>query len=91
VPVPGHVMGARVVEEGVDTISSLRRRFILHPDDPLRAANDTLLCLCVLLSVIEVPLAVGFSLDMAGLVAFETAANVVFLFDIVRGWTWPRF
>ena len=84
VPTVGSRVGVRVVEEGVDTISSLRRRFILHPDDPVRAMDDLLLCLCVLLSVVEVPLAVGFSLDFPALTVFEIVTDCVFLLDIVR-------
>ena len=83
-PAVGSRVGVRVVEEGVDTISSLRRRFILHPDDPVRAMDDLLLCLCVLLSVVEVPLAVGFSLDFPALTVFEIVTDCVFLLDIVR-------
>ncbi len=95
-PAPGDVVAGRKVEEAEETQVQLRRRFILHPDDPLKIGLDLLVSLCVLASVIEVPLAVGFSLsESLPLLVFESLMDALFMLDMVRtrakaGSVWRR-
>jgi hypothetical protein len=98
-PSPGDLLCGRVVEEAVESQSHLRRRFILHPDDPVKLALDMVVCVCVLASVVEVPVAVGFSLtESLALLVFESCTDAVFMLDMVRtyktgdggrGWVGP--
>jgi hypothetical protein len=86
IPVPGVVLCGRVVQEAVENRAQLRRRFILHPDDPIKLGLDMVVCLCVLASVVEVPIAVGFSLpESTALLVFEACTDTMFMLDIVSG------
>ena len=84
-PFAGDVIGVRAVEEAVETRSMLRSRFILHPDDQIKMVMDVLLCFCVMASVVEVPISVGFALaESTELLVFESIITAVFMCDIVR-------
>ncbi len=85
IPVAGDALCGRVVEEAVENRAQLRRRFILHPDDPIKLGLDMVLCVCVLASMVEVPLAVGFGLsESIPLLVFEVCTDTLFMVDIVR-------
>jgi Ion transport protein len=81
----GDVFGLWRVVEDVEAASSLRRRFTLLPDDPVKVAIDILMLILVLVTVIQVPLVIAFEIaDTTTTTMFDTIVDACFAFDIVR-------
>ncbi|KAA0160673.1 hypothetical protein FNF28_05372 [Cafeteria roenbergensis] len=71
-------------EEAIESESSLRKRLVLHPGDPYRVRYDMLMAMLILVTLIEVPLVIGFAVEEStGLTVFDALIDAVFLIDLI--------
>jgi len=70
--------------ECIESEASLRSRFILHAGDIIRVRYDMLMAVLILVTLVEVPLVIGFAVDESfGLTFFDSLVDAAFLVDLV--------
>ena len=80
----GDVIGLWRVEDSVETKASLRRQFVLLPEDSIKLTMDFIMVCLVLITVIETPIVVGFALpDTVGGTIFDSVSDCIFFLDMV--------
>lgn len=86
----GDIVGVRKVFQDVESRADLRKRFIVLPDDPLKLIVDLMLVIMVLITVVEVPVVIGFNLaDSMVSTVLDSMIDCSFALDMLLNFRAP--